>query len=94
LLGKFHELGTVHKFILLKKTYELSKPVFHMQVVPDLKAPVVLFTYYNPILNCGMEAFSKAVKAAGASGLLLFPDNLLQVYRVPNTIQYEFSRFT
>ncbi|CAK9220186.1 unnamed protein product [Sphagnum troendelagicum] len=43
------------------------------EVVPDLKAPVVLFTYYNPILNCGMEAFSKAVKAAGASGLLV-PD--------------------
>jgi tryptophan synthase alpha chain len=40
-------------------------------VVPNLKAPVVLFAYYNPILKRGPEAFMKAVKAAGASGVLL-----------------------
>jgi hypothetical protein len=43
------------------------------QVVPNLKAPVVLFTYYNPILKHGPEVFMKAVKAAGASGLVV-PD--------------------
>lgn len=43
------------------------------QVVPNLKAPVVLFTYYNPILKRGPEVFMKAVKAAGASGLVV-PD--------------------
>jgi tryptophan synthase alpha chain len=42
-------------------------------VVPNLKAPVVLFAYYNPILKRGPEAFMKAVKAAGASGLVV-PD--------------------
>ncbi|KAH8943784.1 hypothetical protein BDL97_13G072800 [Sphagnum fallax] len=44
-----------------------------IQVVPNLKAPVVLFTYYNPILKHGPEVFMKAVKAAGASGLVV-PD--------------------
>jgi tryptophan synthase alpha subunit len=43
------------------------------EVVPNLKAPVVLFAYYNPILKRGPEAFMKAVKAAGASGLVV-PD--------------------
>lgn len=42
-------------------------------VAPSLKAPVVLFTYYNPIMRRGMDSFCKQIKAAGASGLLV-PD--------------------
>jgi tryptophan synthase alpha chain len=43
------------------------------EVVPSLQAPIVLFTYYNPIINRGIEAFLQEIKAAGASGLVV-PD--------------------
>ncbi len=43
------------------------------QVVPSIKAPIVLFTYYNPIINRGIDQFLQAIKAAGASGLVV-PD--------------------
>jgi tryptophan synthase alpha chain len=42
-------------------------------VSPKLKSPIILFTYYNPILNCGVDAFMQAIAAAGASGLVV-PD--------------------
>jgi len=38
-----------------------------------LSTPVVLFTYSNPLLNRGMEAFCAAAAAAGAAGLVV-PD--------------------
>lgn len=43
------------------------------KVAPTLKAPLVLFTYYNPIIRRGMDKFCEQIKAAGASGLLV-PD--------------------
>ncbi|MBD2160827.1 tryptophan synthase subunit alpha [Limnothrix sp. PR1529] len=43
------------------------------RVSPELSAPIVLFTYYNPILNRGIEQFIQDVKAAGAAGLVV-PD--------------------
>ena len=39
----------------------------------QLTVPVVLFTYSNPLLNRGMEAFCAAAAAAGAAGLVV-PD--------------------
>lgn len=42
-------------------------------VSPKLKAPIVLFTYYNPILNRGIENFLKDVVDAGVRGLVV-PD--------------------
>ena len=42
-------------------------------VSPKLKSPIILFTYYNPILNYGVDAFMQAIAAAGASGLVV-PD--------------------
>lgn len=39
----------------------------------ELNVPVVLFTYSNPLLNRGMEAFCSAAAAAGAAGLVV-PD--------------------
>jgi tryptophan synthase alpha chain len=42
-------------------------------VQPTIKAPIVLFTYYNPILNRGIDDFLQAVKDAGVSGLVV-PD--------------------
>jgi tryptophan synthase alpha chain len=42
-------------------------------VTPTLKAPIILFTYYNPILNRGIETFFQDIAAAGAKGLVV-PD--------------------
>jgi tryptophan synthase alpha chain len=42
-------------------------------VTPKLQAPVILFTYYNPILNRGIQTFLKQIVAAGISGLVV-PD--------------------
>jgi tryptophan synthase alpha chain len=42
-------------------------------VAPDLKAPLILFTYYNPILNRGIEAFLKQIADVGVQGLVV-PD--------------------
>ncbi len=39
----------------------------------ELTMPVVLFTYSNPLLNRGMEAFCAAAAEAGAAGLVV-PD--------------------
>ena len=39
----------------------------------ELSLPVVLFTYSNPLLNRGMEAFCQAASASGAAGLVV-PD--------------------
>lgn len=42
-------------------------------VSPTLKAPIILFAYYNPILNRGVELFFQQVAEAGVSGLVI-PD--------------------
>jgi tryptophan synthase alpha chain len=53
-------------------------------VQADLTAPIILFTYYNPIFHRGIEAFLQRIKAAGVAGLVVpdLPleeaDNLLQ----------------
>ncbi|MEN9767235.1 tryptophan synthase subunit alpha [Vulcanococcus sp.] len=39
----------------------------------ELSIPVILFTYSNPLLNRGMEAFCRDAAAAGAAGLVV-PD--------------------
>ncbi|HEY9763826.1 MAG TPA: tryptophan synthase subunit alpha [Trichocoleus sp.] len=43
------------------------------EVSPKLQAPIILFTYYNPILNRGIEQFLKDIAEAGAAGLVV-PD--------------------
>jgi tryptophan synthase alpha chain len=43
------------------------------RVSPSVRSPIVLFTYYNPILNRGIEAFLQAAAAAGVRGLVV-PD--------------------
>jgi tryptophan synthase alpha chain len=42
-------------------------------VSPKISAPIILFTYYNPVLNRGIEKFLKDIYAAGARGLVI-PD--------------------
>ena len=43
------------------------------EVTPEIKAPIILFTYYNPILNRGIESFLKQIADAGVEGLVV-PD--------------------
>lgn len=43
------------------------------RVSPEIQAPIVLFTYYNPILNRGIEKFLQDIAAAGVKGLVV-PD--------------------
>ncbi|MBE9139057.1 tryptophan synthase subunit alpha [Nodosilinea sp. LEGE 07088] len=40
---------------------------------PKLQAPLILFTYYNPILNRGIDAFMADIAAVGVAGLVV-PD--------------------
>ncbi|MBE7384580.1 MAG: tryptophan synthase subunit alpha [Leptolyngbya sp. SIO1E4] len=42
-------------------------------VAPELEASIILFTYYNPILNRGIETFFQDVSEAGVRGLVV-PD--------------------
>lgn len=42
-------------------------------VSPQLQAPVILFTYYNPILNRGIETFFTQIAEVGVKGLVV-PD--------------------
>ncbi|MEM0979299.1 MAG: tryptophan synthase subunit alpha [Cyanobacteria bacterium P01_H01_bin.58] len=42
-------------------------------VTPDLDAPIILFTYYNPILNRGIDKFFADIAVAGVRGLVV-PD--------------------
>lgn len=42
-------------------------------VSPSLQSPIVLFTYYNPILNRGIDRFLQQIAAAGVKGLVV-PD--------------------
>jgi tryptophan synthase alpha chain len=58
----------LQKGIRLEQVLEMLK-----QVSPGLKAPVILFTYYNPILNRGIESFFQQIAEAGAKGLVV-PD--------------------
>lgn len=42
-------------------------------VGPELQAPIILFTYYNPIYYRGAKAFFETIAAAGVQGLVI-PD--------------------
>ena len=43
------------------------------EVHQDIAAPIILFTYYNPIFYQGVEIFLDKIKAAGVAGLVV-PD--------------------
>ncbi|MGF1537711.1 MAG: tryptophan synthase subunit alpha [Elainellaceae cyanobacterium] len=43
------------------------------RVSPEMQSPIILFTYYNPILNLGVDTFLKTISEAGVKGLVV-PD--------------------
>ena len=66
--------------MICSETYANAVAVMALQVIalvervsPKIKAPLVLFTYYNPIRSKGLESYMARIKKAGAAGLLV-PD--------------------
>ncbi|MCC5629323.1 tryptophan synthase subunit alpha [Nostoc sphaeroides] len=58
----------------LQKGTKLEQVLEMLQVViPNLKAPIILFTYYNPILHRGIKPFLGKIAAVGVRGLVV-PD--------------------
>ncbi len=47
------------------------------KVSPELQAPIILFTYYNPILNRGIDLFLQQIASVGVKGLVV-PDLSLE----------------
>ena len=58
----------LEKGVNLKQVLKLIE-----SVSPELQAPIILFTYYNPILNLGIKPFLKQISIAGVAGLVV-PD--------------------
>ncbi len=58
----------LQKGVTLDQVLELVSSVHS-----TISAPIILFTYYNPIFYRGAEAFVKQIKAAGVAGLVV-PD--------------------
>ncbi|MCC5624509.1 tryptophan synthase subunit alpha [Nostoc sp. CHAB 5715] len=58
----------------LQKGTKLEQVLEMLHIVsPSLKAPIILFTYYNPILHRGIKPFLGKIAAAGVRGLVV-PD--------------------
>ena len=58
----------------LKQGVNLNDILAMVKIVnTKIQAPIVLFTYYNPILNLGINNFVNAISNAGIKGLLI-PD--------------------
>lgn len=58
------------------------------QVSPTLRSPIILFMYYNPILNRGIETFLQQIAAAGVAGLVV-PD--LPLEEAENLLEHATS---
>lgn len=59
-------------------------------VSPTLKSPIILFTYYNPILNRGVEPFLQQIAQAGVRGLVV-PDLPLEEARSLMELSREYG---
>ncbi len=57
----------------LQKDTRLEQVLELVSNLDNIKAPIVLFTYYNPILNRGVETFLQQIAAVGVKGLVV-PD--------------------
>nr|YP_009244693.1 tryptophan synthase alpha subunit [Pyropia pulchra]AMK96935.1 tryptophan synthase alpha subunit [Pyropia pulchra] len=58
----------------LKQGINLKEILYMVKTVKvSIKAPIILFTYYNPVLNLGINNFIYAISKAGIQGLLI-PD--------------------
>jgi len=55
------------------------------QESPNLQAPIILFTYYNPILNRGVKSFLAQIAEVGVKGLVVPDLPLEEAEEVINT---------
>ena len=55
-----------------------------------LRIPIVLFTYFNPLLNFGFSTFCKSASEAGVSGLII-PDLPLEEVKEVSEIARQFN---
>lgn len=55
------------------------------QIVPEMRSPIILFIYYNPILNRGIEPFVQELARVGVAGLVV-PD--LPLEEAENLLQF------
>ena len=55
-----------------------------------LRIPIVLFTYFNPLLNFGFSKFCKSAAEAGVSGLII-PDLPLEEVKEVSEIARQFN---
>lgn len=70
----------------LQKDTKLDDVLQMLQrLTPQLQAPIILFTYYNPIFNLGIKEFLAKVAEVGVKGLVV-PD--LPLEESDNLIQY------
>ncbi|MBU7583849.1 MAG: tryptophan synthase subunit alpha [Nostoc sp. TH1S01] len=58
----------LHKGTKLEQVLQMLR-----DVIPSLKAPIILFTYYNPILHRGIKSFLALIADVGVQGLVV-PD--------------------
>lgn len=59
------------------------------EITLEINCPIILFTYYNPILSAGLESFFNNAQKAGVSGLII-PDLPLEETQY---IQYLSEKF-
>ncbi|KAI0556497.1 Tryptophan synthase alpha chain (chloroplast) [Gracilaria domingensis] len=60
--------------IALQQGIYIEQVLYILQtVIPDISAPIIIFTYYNPILARGVDKFIREISSSGAKGLII-PD--------------------
>lgn len=60
--------------IALEKNTYIEQVLFLLsKITPKISAPVIVFTYFNPILSRGLHIFIKEISVSGAKGLII-PD--------------------
>nr|YP_009243912.1 tryptophan synthase alpha subunit [Sporolithon durum]AMK96154.1 tryptophan synthase alpha subunit [Sporolithon durum] len=58
----------INNNIYITQVLEIMK-----KVSPSIRAPIIIFTYYNPVLSRGIARFLLDISSAGAKGLII-PD--------------------
>nr|YP_010471174.1 tryptophan synthase alpha subunit [Synarthrophyton patena]UVF63003.1 tryptophan synthase alpha subunit [Synarthrophyton patena] len=58
---------------LEQRTYIDQVLLLLNQITPNLITPIIIFTYYNPILSRGLDIFIKEIAESGVKGLVV-PD--------------------
>lgn len=55
----------------ISEVIHLAERIIHKNSISNKKIPIILFTYYNPILRLGVEEFARQASSAGIWGVLV-----------------------